>query len=53
MISSIDISTTADQSDIARRWLPPVTNNTEIYPDQSRPCIKLVISIEQVSLRYM
>ena len=54
MISSIDISTTTtDQYDIARRWLPPVTNVTEIYSDQSRPCIQLLISIEQDSLQYM
>jgi hypothetical protein len=52
MSSPIDISTTSNESCIALHWLPTTTTVTKIDPNQSKPLIQLLISIEQDSLRY-
>ena len=52
MISLVDITTATEQSDIVSCWLPTVAISTKMHPSQSKPLMKLPISIEQGSLRF-
>ena len=52
-VSSVIDTTSNNQSDIASHWLPSAAVLTIMDPNEPEPLMKLPISIEYDSLRYV